>query len=64
MSQQQHFAQVQQWAEMDEAQAEIEARRIEHANAVLQEIAEAREREEEAYRRELEERFPILKGWV
>jgi hypothetical protein len=39
---------------------ELEARRIEDANTVLQEIAAARDAD---FREELESRFPILKGW-
>jgi hypothetical protein len=38
---------------------ELEARRIEDANAVLQEIAERDER----FREELEARFPMLRSW-
>jgi hypothetical protein len=38
---------------------ELEARRIEDANAALQEIAERDER----FREELEARFPMLRSW-
>jgi hypothetical protein len=38
----------------------IEARKLEDANTVLQEIAAARD---ETFREELETLYPILKGW-
>jgi hypothetical protein len=62
MSADQYWQTVGQWAEAEAAQ-ELEARRIERANEVLQEMAEAREREEAEYIASLESKFPILKGW-
>lgn len=53
MSQQQHANTVQQWA----AEESDEAERIEAANQALQEA------QDEQFRKEIEEKFPILKGW-
>lgn len=61
MSQQQHYAQVQQWQELEAAgKEEAEWRRIEDANLALQEIAAARDEE---FRKELEAKYPILRSW-
>jgi hypothetical protein len=49
----------QQSGQEEEWLYELEARRIEDANTVLQEIAERDER----FREELEARFPLLRGW-
>jgi hypothetical protein len=57
MSQQQYHAEV---GSEEEWLYELEARRIEDANTVLQEIAAARD---ETFREELETLYPILKGW-
>jgi hypothetical protein len=50
----------QQSGQEEEWLYELEARRIEDANTVLQEIAAARD---ETFREELETLYPILKGW-
>ena len=55
MSQAQFYQQKQQWAELDD-----EAERIERANAALQEMTAARDEE---FRKEIEAKYPILKGW-
>jgi hypothetical protein len=55
----QYWQQVGQGEEEQAWLAELEAKRIEQANLVLQEIA-ARDEE---FREELEDKFPILKGW-
>jgi hypothetical protein len=59
MSQQQYHAEVGSEEER-EWLYELEARRIEDANAVLEEIAASRDEE---FREELETLYPSLKGW-
>jgi hypothetical protein len=59
MSQLQWYAQVGQHLEQ-EGRYEIEARRIEDANAILQEISE---RKDEEFRAELESKYPMLRAW-
>ena len=54
ISQGEHFAQIQQWAEMDD-----EALRIEDANEQLQQVSD-----DDEVRRELEAKYPqIMAAW-
>jgi hypothetical protein len=65
MSADQYWQTVQQWAEMEaEGRAEAEWRRMEDINLALQEVAEARAREDEEFRAELEAKYPqLLAAW-
>lgn len=54
MSQQEHFAQVQQWAELED-----DAERIDRANAQLQELSA-----DDEFRASLEQKYPqLLAAW-